>query len=532
MNQPDRSAARRAVDLLLRRPPIAYRVEYARTFGSVTAALFLSQLCYWSGRGRDPEWVYKTRTEWQEETGLSRREQETARRILRDAGVIEEMLERKPFKLYFRVCVDKLVAAIAAGSTATTSPDDPETEPVDPPLSICTDGRADSAPPPKVGRKRTDGRADSAHHTETTENTPENTPDSTIAREATPTMITTLGPEPDPETEPESPVRSSESERAEIVIAGPVKGHCSAAPPPVTGDDVLEAAYDHLSAKIGTPRIYPFSIKFIHQQWYAQASSCIDALPASVDRASVQARLIAEVDDGFAVGPYTCLSQRKIQVMSTIASFASWDTSVAREAAEVGRTGLAKQVEDALTFRAGVNPNLDAVASRLAKLSFLPSDERMMRKAAGQCVISWWHDTPFAAAVTLIGNAIESARSPQSQRSRIPLSTPDIPLAEREQVAEEISDYVTRLSARLDARKRDPLPVTGTISVDDGVATAVGDGDDADESPASLPDGWHELGDDELRVLLHRIEPGMASLAAEKRWGRGQVVQAISSMAY
>ena len=349
-------------------------------------------------------------------------------------------------------------------------------------------------------------------------------------------MMTTLPPEPDPETEPVSPVRSSESERVEIVIAGPVKGSCSAAHSPVLGGDVMEAVYDHLSAKIGSTRIYPFSVPYKHQQWYAQAACCIDALPASVDRAAVQARLIAEVDDGFAVGPYTCLSQRKIQVMNTIASFASPGTPAASASealeVEISRTDLAKQVEDALTFATGVNPNIDAVARRLASLPFLPDDERMLRKAAGQCVISWWHDTPFAAAVTLIGNAIESARSPQSQRSRIPLSTPDIPLAEREQVAEEISDYVTRLSARLDARKRDPLPVTGTISVDDGVATAVGDGDDADESPASLPDGWHELGDDELRVLLHRIEPGMASLAAEKRWGRGQVVQAISSMAY
>lgn len=59
--------------------PIAYHACLARLAGSVTAGVFLSQAIYWSNRTRDPEgWFFKRQPEWEGETMLTRREQESA----------------------------------------------------------------------------------------------------------------------------------------------------------------------------------------------------------------------------------------------------------------------------------------------------------------------------------------------------------------------------------------------------------------------------------------------------------------------
>ena len=83
-------------DLLLEKP-IAFHKVFKIIAGNSSAAIFLSQAFYWSknktaiGRGG---WFIKSRREWEDETGLTRSEQETARRICRDLGVIEEKLRR------------------------------------------------------------------------------------------------------------------------------------------------------------------------------------------------------------------------------------------------------------------------------------------------------------------------------------------------------------------------------------------------------------------------------------------------------
>ena len=80
---------------LLSDRPIAYHPMLAKIFGGVQAGIFLSQLCYWSARSHDPDgWVYKTREQWQDETGLTRAEQDTARRHLRTCGVLHEKKRR------------------------------------------------------------------------------------------------------------------------------------------------------------------------------------------------------------------------------------------------------------------------------------------------------------------------------------------------------------------------------------------------------------------------------------------------------
>jgi len=88
---------------LLKRP-IAYNAIVAKAFGSVKLGILWSQLYYWHDKGNDPDgWIYKTQSEIFDETGLSRKEQETARRIGRGLGVLEEKLARQPATIHFRI---------------------------------------------------------------------------------------------------------------------------------------------------------------------------------------------------------------------------------------------------------------------------------------------------------------------------------------------------------------------------------------------------------------------------------------------
>lgn len=99
---------------LLTDKPVAYHPFLARVAGGVTAGLFLSQLFYWSDRGKDPEgWIYKKQTEFEEETALTRREQETARKRLLQQGLIEEKLKGVPPVLHYRICWDQLIFNLA-----------------------------------------------------------------------------------------------------------------------------------------------------------------------------------------------------------------------------------------------------------------------------------------------------------------------------------------------------------------------------------------------------------------------------------
>lgn len=66
-------------DLLDR--PIAYHRVFVTLTGSVRGAILLSQAVYWQKRARQTDgWWYKTKAEWEDETGLSRRELDTARK--------------------------------------------------------------------------------------------------------------------------------------------------------------------------------------------------------------------------------------------------------------------------------------------------------------------------------------------------------------------------------------------------------------------------------------------------------------------
>ncbi len=92
-----------AMRQLLSDRPIAFHPMLARLFGGINEALLFQQLAYWSGKGHDPDWIYKTQAELEEETTLSRYQQEQARAKLRRLGILEEQRRGVPAKLYYRV---------------------------------------------------------------------------------------------------------------------------------------------------------------------------------------------------------------------------------------------------------------------------------------------------------------------------------------------------------------------------------------------------------------------------------------------
>lgn len=96
---------------LLRRP-IAFHRVFVDIAGSVTAALFLSQACYWS-EVTEWDWFYKTQQDWEKETGLSRHEQDGARRKLLAIKAIEEVRRGVPARMFYRVNAEILAGLIA-----------------------------------------------------------------------------------------------------------------------------------------------------------------------------------------------------------------------------------------------------------------------------------------------------------------------------------------------------------------------------------------------------------------------------------
>ena len=94
---------------------VPYYPRLAKLVGGVKAAVMLSRAVSWtrqvthSGDSRHKDgWFWKSIAEWREETGLSRREQDTGRATLKDMGLIEERLRGLPAQLHYRVDLDRL----------------------------------------------------------------------------------------------------------------------------------------------------------------------------------------------------------------------------------------------------------------------------------------------------------------------------------------------------------------------------------------------------------------------------------------
>lgn len=84
--------------------PIAFHRAFVGIGAGITGALMLSQAIYWSNRSEDRGgWFYKTQVDWEGETGLTRYEQETARKKLKALGVMHEVKRGVPCKTWFKV---------------------------------------------------------------------------------------------------------------------------------------------------------------------------------------------------------------------------------------------------------------------------------------------------------------------------------------------------------------------------------------------------------------------------------------------
>lgn len=105
-------------DLLDR--PIAFQRAFVSLGAGITGALMLSQAVYWSRRTDSTDgWFFKTMEEWQEETGMTRFEQEGARKKLVRAGVLDEQKKGVPCRLFYRVNMAAIAAALGLETVQT-----------------------------------------------------------------------------------------------------------------------------------------------------------------------------------------------------------------------------------------------------------------------------------------------------------------------------------------------------------------------------------------------------------------------------
>ncbi|MCT7327998.1 hypothetical protein [Ralstonia mojiangensis] len=112
--------------LLGNREVIVYWPALARALGDAEATLFLCQACYWQSVAGPGQWFYKLRDaerdacgnllpptdarrqSWEWETALSRTRQESARRRLKELGLLEEVLQGVPARLHYRVPFERV----------------------------------------------------------------------------------------------------------------------------------------------------------------------------------------------------------------------------------------------------------------------------------------------------------------------------------------------------------------------------------------------------------------------------------------
>jgi hypothetical protein len=122
---------------------VGYSPDLARVVGGATIGLFLSQLLFLSDKGHNPEgWVYKSEAEMGRETGLTKREQQTARRKLLALGVIAIMRGGWKNTYHFKVMWEKLYQVITGSqqpqNVSTKKGERPQTVPTEPVQNVAT----------------------------------------------------------------------------------------------------------------------------------------------------------------------------------------------------------------------------------------------------------------------------------------------------------------------------------------------------------------------------------------------------------
>jgi hypothetical protein len=122
---------------------VAYSPDLARAVGGATIGLYLSQLLFLSDKGANPDgWVYKSEAEMGQETGLTKREQQTARRKLLSLGVIAIMRGGWKNTYHFKVLWERLYQVIAGFQQAQYAPTETgerqQTVPTEPVQNVIT----------------------------------------------------------------------------------------------------------------------------------------------------------------------------------------------------------------------------------------------------------------------------------------------------------------------------------------------------------------------------------------------------------
>ncbi len=103
---------------LLGQAPIVFHRCYVNITGSVTAALWLSYAVYHITEIAlaDDGWFSKSQLEWERETGLSRREQESARKLLIGLKILKERRPGLQRPLQFQIDFDILMQQLQVQS--------------------------------------------------------------------------------------------------------------------------------------------------------------------------------------------------------------------------------------------------------------------------------------------------------------------------------------------------------------------------------------------------------------------------------
>ena len=106
-----------AMQLLTSQGFVQYYPNLAETLGNFKAALFLGHALYWARhtavhyKNRDG-WFFLTAKQCTQATGLSTREQESARLLLVQHSLIQEKLAGRPAKLHYRINLDRLASCL------------------------------------------------------------------------------------------------------------------------------------------------------------------------------------------------------------------------------------------------------------------------------------------------------------------------------------------------------------------------------------------------------------------------------------
>jgi hypothetical protein len=91
--------------------PIAFHASLSKKLkiGAI-ASLFLCQALYWTKVKEKvgESWFYKSAVDWEEETSLTQQEQRTARKKLKELGILEEAVKGIPPTVYYKINKDQL----------------------------------------------------------------------------------------------------------------------------------------------------------------------------------------------------------------------------------------------------------------------------------------------------------------------------------------------------------------------------------------------------------------------------------------